>query len=330
MPAMSKASRRSFIKALVGTTVAVSPATFVGSGVAGAGAAAPAAPGVLPGRTRLIPPSKIGIQLYTVRDKVQSLGFQQVFQQLSEMGYSEVEFAGYTQGTGPITPTQIRTLLNDFGLKATGSHADRNQILTNTQAQCDIANILGMPYLGTGSSPTDNYSKAGYQAAATQWNAAGQNCRNNGLKIYQHNHDREWGFATDDATVRLYDYFLQLTDPELVFMEMDVFWAYVGKNKYPGFEPVQYILDNPTRFPLLHLKDGKATGAPAPANGYDIIEFGAGDIPYRSFLSQLPDRGSRIGIMEQDNAGSTAAGGNPVNSLGNAERSFDRMIGLRA
>src|SRR5690606_22985772 len=147
-------------------------------------------------------------------------------EELSRIGYSEVEFAGFTQGTGSITIPQIRTLLDDFGLKATGAHMGRGDILTNTQAMCDIANTLGMPYMGTGSSPTDNYSKAGYQAAALQWNAAGAICKANGLKIYQHNHDREFGFATDDPSVRLYDYFIELTDPELVFLEMDVYWAF--------------------------------------------------------------------------------------------------------
>ena len=329
MPAMSKSSRRGFLKALAGTTVAVSMATLTTGAMAQAGAvaAAPPAPGVLPGRTRLVPPSKIGIQLYTVRDKVTSLGFAAVFQALSEMGYSEVEFAGYTQGTGAITIPQIKTLLDDHGLKALGSHIGRNDLLNNTNAALDTAQALGMPYVGTADAPTASTTVAGYQAAATAFNNAGAIAKARGMKIYQHNHDSEFAFASDQPSVRRYDVFLQNTDPELVFLEMDVYWAYVGRFKYPGFQPIQYILDNPRRYPLLHLKDGKANAS--SGNGYDIIEFGAGDIPYQDFLSQLPDRGSRLGVVEQDNAGSTAAGGNPVNSLGNAERSFDRMIGLR-
>jgi len=327
MPAMSKSSRRGFLKALAGTTVAVSMATLTTGALAQAGTRAAPAPGVLPGRTRLVPPSKIGIQLYTIRDKVSSLGFRAVFEELSRIGYSEVEFAGYTQGTGAITPAQIRTLLDDFGLKALGSHVGRNDLLTNTNAQLDIAQTLGMPYVGTAEAPTGSTTVAGYQAAGAQFNAAGTIAKARGMKIYQHNHDSEFAFATDQPAVRRYDVFLQSTDPELVFLEMDVYWAYVGQYKYPGFQPIQYILDNPRRYPLLHLKDGKSN--PGSGNGYDIIEFGAGSIPYKEFLSQLPDRGSRLGVVEQDNAGSTAAGGNPVNSFGNAERSYDRMIGLR-
>src|SRR5687767_13065056 len=51
----------------------------------------------------LMPRGRIGIQLYTVRDQVSSIGFAEVFRRLAAMGYKEIEFAGYTQGTGPIT-----------------------------------------------------------------------------------------------------------------------------------------------------------------------------------------------------------------------------------
>ena len=113
-------------------------------------------------------------------------------------------------------------------------------------------------------------------------------------------------------------------DPELVFFEMDVFWAHVGKHKYPGFEPIDYIKRDPRRFPMLHLKDGKTnTGS---ANGYDIIEFGEGN---QAFLSQLRTRGQHFGLFEQDNASSVAAPPNPLNSLGNARRSYTSIYGLR-
>lgn len=328
MPAMSKASRRSFLKALAGTTVAVSTATFAGSALAASAAPPTAVPGIVPGRTRLVPPSKIGIQMFTIRDKVNSLGFRAVFEELSRIGYSEVEFAGYTQGSvGAITLPQLRTLLDDFGLRAVGNHADRTQLLTNTNAVLDGAETLGMPYIGTGSSPAAQFTKASYDTFIPQWNTAGALARSRGMKIYQHNHQNEFSFASDAPEIRLYDYFLANTDPEAVFLEMDVYWAYVGQYRFPGFEPVQYILDNPTRFPLLHLKDGKSNAA--NANGYDIIEFGRGSIPYREFLSALPDRGARVGLMEQDNASASNNPGYPAGSLGSAEVSFENMIGLR-
>ena len=136
------------------------------------------------------------------------------------------------------------------------------------------------------------------------------------------------GFATDDPDVRLYDVFYDNTDPRKVFLEMDVYWAFVGQHRYPGFEPVDYVKRNPHRYPLLHLKDGDAN--PANTGGYDIVEFGAGDLPYTEFLSALAGSGRRHGIWEQDNAATVAAPGFPVDSFGNAERSYVEIRSLRA
>src|SRR5690242_20729198 len=84
-------------------------------------------------------PSHRGIILYTVRDVVSRApdpttglggGFRYVFEQLSAMGYRQVEFAGYTQSTSilgrQITPAEIRQLLDDNGLVANGSHITIN------------------------------------------------------------------------------------------------------------------------------------------------------------------------------------------------------------
>ncbi|MEP7764333.1 sugar phosphate isomerase/epimerase [Sanguibacter sp. 25GB23B1] len=319
-------TRRSLIKALAASTVAVGIGAALGPSASAAGLAQAAAP--TSGRNRLVPVNRIGIQLYSIRDKVSSLGFRAVFEELANIGYSEVEFAGYTQGqVGAITPQEIRQLLDDNGLRAVGSHVGLNALRTDLARQIEIANILGMPHVGTANAPTNVATVAGYLAAAEEFNAWGAQASAAGLKLYQHNHQGEFAFASDQPEVRLYDVFLENTDPQHVFLEMDVYWAYVGKHLFPGFEPIDYVTANPRRYPLLHLKDGKTNEA--NPNGYDIIEHGAGDIPYQAFLSNLRDRGQRYGIWEQDNAGSTAVPPNPVDSFGNARRSYTSIYGLR-
>ena len=133
-------SRRALMKALGASTVAVGLGTALGASGASAAGLAPAAQAPT-GRTRLVPANRIGIQLYTIRDKVSSLGFRAVFEELGRIGYAEVEFAGYTQGNvGAITPAEIRTLLDDNGLKAVGSHVSTQLLRT------DLANQLIMPW----------------------------------------------------------------------------------------------------------------------------------------------------------------------------------------
>lgn len=321
---LDQPTRRSLLKTLAASTVAV------GLGVAlapSAGAAAPAralaaaAPNT--GRTRLVPLNRIGIQLFSIRDKVSSLGFRAVFEELSRIGYSEIEFAGYTQGQiGAITPVQIRQLLDDFGLRAVGSHV--NLTPANIDAQIETAKVLGMPHLGQGGA-IGRGDSTGWLTACQTWNAMGEKATAAGLKLYTHNHNGEFAF-TSDTQQRIYDLLWDNLDPGKVFFEMDVYWAHVGAHQYPGFKPIDYVKKDPRRFPLLHLKDGKTNTA---ATGYDIIEFGAGNINYQEFLSATRDRGQRYGLWEQDNASSTAVPPNPLNSLGNAERSYDAIASLR-
>lgn len=313
-------SRRSLMTALAASTVAV--------GAGALAAPAGAAPAPSSGSTRLVPINRIGIQLYSVRDKVASIGFRAVFEELGRIGYSEIEFAGYTQGqVGAITPQEIRQLLDDNGLRAVGSHVGTNLLRSELGRQIEIAQILGTPLLGTGNAPTNVNTVAGYRAAADEWNAWGQQVSAAGMKLYQHNHAGEFAFGSDDPKTRLYDVFYDNTDPRHVYLEMDVYWAYVGKKLYPGFEPLDYITRNPRRYPILHLKDGKTNNA--TTNGYDIVEFGAGNLPYQAFLSELRDRGQRFGVWEQDTAPTLATPPSTGNSLEAASRSYSAIAALR-
>jgi sugar phosphate isomerase/epimerase len=325
--------RRNFLR-LAGGTVAVGAASLAGAALAGSAAASTLTPTTADATTAaargrvLVPPGQIGIQLYSIRDKVSSLGFRAVFERLSAMGYAEVEFAGYTQGqVGAITPQEIRQLLDDNGLRAVGSHRGIADFANNMEQELDIAQILGAEHIGTAQAPTNTRTVAGYLAAAEQFNGFGAAASARGLKFYQHNHDGEFSFATDDPAVRLYDVFYDNTDPATVFLEMDVYWAFVGQHRYPGFEPVDYIKRNPHRYPLLHLKDGEVN--PENPAGYDMVEFGIGDLPYKEFLSALAGGGKRHGIWEQDNAATRPAPGFPADSFGNAERSYVEIRSLR-
>lgn len=313
-------NRRAFLRTVAsGATVAVSANTLSGA-LATPVAAASGGP--------LIPAAKTGIQLYSIRDQVARIGFRRVFEELSRIGYREVEFAGYTQGAvGPITVPEIRRLLDDNGLRAVGSHVGLSAFRANLELELDRAEILGTPYIGTANEPVtpDKRTVAGYREAAAEFNRFGAAAAGRCLKWYHHNHSDEFGFAADDPGVRLYDVLLAETDRRYVYLEMDIYWAYVGKHRFPGFEPIDYVKAQPHRYPLFHLKDGNAN--PANPNGYDIVEFGAGDLPFRSFLKSLQARGMHHGIWEQDNA--PGALPDPPGSFGPAARSYRAIRELR-
>jgi sugar phosphate isomerase/epimerase len=305
-----------------------------------------------------VAPERRGIILYTVRDVLTRQpnaatgvngGFRYVLEQLSAMGYQEVEFAGYTQSTSilgrQITPAEIRQLLDDNGLKANGSHITFDFANPAAfDAQLDIAETLGMPYLGTPNIPTSSRYKSDWAAAAENFNAVGARARARGIKLYQHNHHAEYDFLLDagplDANgkptassgLRGLEYFFTLVDPRLIWFEMDIYWGYVARHRYQTyvdrrgitrtdlFDPIRTVQQHSKRFPLFHVKDG----VPADVDdGFTMVPAGTGVVPLRQLLNAIGDREFRHPNYEQDNApGGTA---NPGQSMQFAQISFDNM-----
>ncbi|WP_345044940.1 sugar phosphate isomerase/epimerase [Streptomyces sannanensis] len=308
----------------------------------GTTAAAPAAATELPGQglgRPVLPPGRLGIQLYSLRDKVATLGFAQVFAELQRYGYDEVEYAGYTQGSaGPLTLAQLKQLTHDHGLRAIGSHvgyySDNPTAYTfaqNLTRVLDDAEALGLKHIGTASGPWRYGATVdGWKRCAEEFNRFGAEAKKRGMKFYQHNHSEEFSFATDRPDVRLYDVLLAETDPSLVHLEMDIFWAYVGQYRYSRrvdgtpapFDPLDYVLAQPDRYPLFHVKDGTRDGS-APY-GYQMTDVGDGDIDYRRFIAEVTrisgGRPAHHWQAERDN---------PTDSLSFARRSGDHLHSLR-
>ena len=279
------------------------------------------------GPDRLLPRERIGIQLFTVRDNVSTLGFDAVFARLSRIGYREVEFAGYNAQGRRWSNDELRTLLRRYGLKGIGSHVNyfsdnpsAYSFATQLDQVLDDAAEIGLPYIGTASSPGQRFGETvdGYRRAAEDFNRFGAAARERGLRFYQHNHSDE--FAFEDG-VRLYDVLLEETDPELVFLELDIFWAYVGQSRFPGFKPHDYPWDRPRRFPLFHVKDGIRDGG--PSFGWTMTDVGDGDLAFEPFFCGL-DTDDHHFLVERDTAPD-----NPAGSFSTAERSYAYLTSLR-
>ncbi|TQS25168.1 sugar phosphate isomerase/epimerase [Microbispora sp. KK1-11] len=359
-------NRRQFLAATTGMA-AVAAVAAAGPLKSAAQAATAGGNGVL------VPPGKRGIILYTVRDAITrdplssnlASGFRPVLQELSRIGYKQVEFAGYAQhrnaeGGASLESVEgarlLRTWLDDNGLEAEGNHGfipgswPLNQAdLDRFKLHLEIANILGMSHVGTGSDPTGSAYKADWDVAAEKWNTLGELATAAGLKLYTHNHDVAYSFLLDSGPldaqgrptrssgIRRLEYFLSQTDPANVWLEMDIFWAHVAQYKYKTytapdgstqtqvFNPLGVVQAQTMRFPLFHAKDGKINTA--TSNGYDMVPFGTGDIDYKSFFSEMGAKGYHNPMYEQDNAPGNAS--NPGQSLQYAELSYNNIAKLR-
>jgi sugar phosphate isomerase/epimerase len=335
----SELTHRLTRRGMLGVAAGATAAALLGAAATPA-TAAPAAESLAAGRGRpVLPPGRLGIQLYSLRDKVSTLGFAAVFAELEKYGYDEVEFAGYTQGSaGPITLAQLKRLARNHGLTPIGSHvgyyADDPNAYTfaqNLTKVLDDAQALGLKHIGTASGPFRYGSTVdAWKRAAEEFNTYGAAARARGMKFYQHNHSDEFAFETDNTKVRLYDVLLAETDPDLVFLEMDIFWAYVGQFRFSArtdgtpapFEPLDYVLRQPHRYPLFHVKDGVSD--PSNQFGYRMVDVGDGDIDYQRFISAVTRlRGERLAHHWQ------AEHDNPVESFAFARKSSAHLYSLR-
>ncbi|GAB3160231.1 hypothetical protein GCM10027290_66000 [Micromonospora sonneratiae] len=298
--------------------------------------------------TRL-PVGRIGIQLYSVRSD--PAPFAEKLPRLAALGFKEIEFAGY--GIGNPTDADIlaiRRILDDNGLRAVGAHLGFGTFWNDLTRQLDIAEMLGMAHVGTADAPTGSRYRADWRAAADRYNAVGGAARARGLKFYQHNHDGEYDFLLDagpldaggkptrSSGVRGLEYFFDLTEPDLVHFEMDIYWAYQAQVRFRSyvdesgatrtdvFDPIRTLSRRQQRFPLFHVKDGVLN---AGGTSLSMTEFGVpgGYIPFERFFDSLASINDHHYIWEQDNAGSTPPEQGGV--YGAASRSYDNMRALR-
>ncbi len=236
-------------------------------------------------------PLKVGIQLYSVKNAIAG-NPRAVLEKLAETGYRYVEAANHNASSDPgvgfgLPAREMRQTLEEFGLKIVGCHVnplreellpavlDYHAELGNTQIGCDIEFY---PYGDL------DYLKR----RCEMFNHIGELCRERGMRYYYHNHFQEFQRFGDEL---VYDLIMENTDPDLVYAELDTYWAARG-----GQDPAELIRRYQDRVILLHQKDFPADAA-QPLNMYDgVVDFQEA-IDMELFLRvKDPDGFTEIGI----------------------------------
>lgn len=261
----------------------------------GVGAAAVAGAAMLPGTASaadhkglklrpaesLVPRQNIGIQLYSLRT-MQAESVANTINALGDIGYPEVELFTL-QGQ---TPQAWVDILNNAGVRAIAAHVGIQRWRTELDTVLDEAMTLGLQYVGVpGIFPNPPATWATYQGLAREFNRYAREVADRGMYFYYHNHAFE--FARDRG-VRLYDILLNETDPDLVFFELDLYWAVTG-----GVDPLDYLaVYDQSRFPLFHVKDRDAAGT--------FADLGDGNINFERIFRALDNKFYHHYIVERD------------------------------
>jgi sugar phosphate isomerase/epimerase len=249
----------------------------------------------------------------------------------------------------------LRGLLDEFDLEAIGNHgfipstwpgpsssgggmSESDEL--RYQTELEFAAILGTPFMGTGGDPTssNNRNIENWDIAGEKWQALNEISLQWGIHLYPHNHSPAYNFLQDGPMVevtedrltgdpieptlvrgesgkRLMQHYIDITDPDLCKLEMDIYWAHVAQHQHRWrydwdgnrvediFDPLEQVAIQTHRYPLFHAKDGEQTGQePGVGNGFGIVPFGTGDIDFQTFFSEMGAKGFHNPNYEQDNA----------------------------
>jgi len=224
---------------------------------------------------------KIGIQLYTVRDQMKA-DFEGTLARIAQIGYKEVEFAGYFDRT----PADVRAILERNGLTAPSTHMMSDNA-EGWKKAVDLAKSVGHDYLVAPWIPEQKrMTLDGWKRVAEEFNRVGQVAKDAGIQFAYHNHDFE--FPKMEGQVP-YDVLLQSTDPKLVQLEIDLYWITKG-----GQDPLAYFARWPGRVPLVHVKD--SLGGPE----HKMVDVGQGKIEWRRIFAKREQAGIKHFFVEHD------------------------------
>jgi sugar phosphate isomerase/epimerase len=236
----------------------------------------------------------IGLQLYTVRDEV-AKGIVPIIEKIGALGYTHLETYGYDKGMffGK-TPKEFRNLLFENKLNTPSGHYYADEFVTGNddawKKACEAANTLEqeyiiLPWMAENLRPKD---EAGFKKFCERLNALGKISKEAGLQFAYHNHDFELKYNAQ-AKTSLFQVIMTDTDPELVKLEMDIFWVVFAEG-----DPVTLFYQYPKRFPLWHVKDLD----PLTRTNSDL---GKGIIDFPAIFRHKKEAGLKYYFVEQEN-----------------------------
>ena len=255
----------------------------------------------------------IGVQLYTVRNVLPQKPTE-TLKELDQIGYREAECIH--DGLD-----KIWTSLNDTRLKPVSMHLETTLFAPGKGGELNTViadakqrgfQYLVYPYV----APKERGGLDVMRNLAHTLNAAGERCRDAGLRLCYHNHAFEFQPMEGSTPFQV---LMQEIKKDLVGLEMDVFWVSVG-----GHDPVEMLRQYSGRVPLVHLKD-KAAGTAVQYNESvprtAFKEIGSGTLDFPAILRAASAAGVQHYFVEQD-----ATPGDPLASL---RKSYDYLHALK-
>ena len=232
----------------------------------------------------------IGVQLYTVRDRLQA-DFEGTLGEVAAIGYREVETHDYFGRT----PQQVREILDGLGLSSPAAHIPLARFRDDLAGVLADAAIVGHRYLVVPSLDGDLRNPDGFRTVAAELNQYGAAARAEGIRVGYHNHDFEFAPLPGRGTGM--EVLLAETDPDLVDFELDLYWVLKG-----GHDPLELFARHPGRFALWHVKDMADL-----AGSQRMADVGTGEVDFTAIFDRATEAGLRHFFVERDDPSDSLA-----------------------
>lgn len=246
----------------------------------------------------------IGLQLYTVRELF-SRDPHATLEQVAAIGYREVEYGG--GGYDRMDHAALRATMDRLGLVSPSIHVGYEALAADFEGSVRMAKTLGadtivLPWL------VDQHRTAdGWAAVLANLNPWARRLKAAGLGFAYHNHDFE--FTVKHGGRSMFDALIAETDPELVQIELDLFWVVAA-----GEDPKAMIRRLPGRIYAYHVKDRTPDGK--------MTSVGEGTIDFADIFTLNGTAGVKHFYVENDQS--------PAPYLPDITTSFAALSRLRA
>ena len=261
---------------------------------------------------------KLGLQAFTIRDAmkkdligslkaVKSLGYEDL--ELYGFNSEKIHYYGYKA-------SDFQSILNDLGLSSSSCHygfsdylnASKDDLKKYIDACIEGASKLHNTYITWPWMAPEQRNLETFEKLPELLNYIGERVTNAGLGFAYHNH----GFEFENYGEKTgYERIIAYTDPTLVQLQLDLYWAVHSSKKTPQ----ELIAMAPDRFVMWHIKDmDKLTR--------DYSELGNGAINYTALLPQLDKSALHFYYLEQ--GGNFAV--NSMQSIGDSVTYFKKNL----
>ncbi len=241
------------------------------------------------------PKYKLGYQLYSIRDEMAKDPIA-TLKALKAMGYQDFELYGYDDEHDKyygFKASEFKKILDDLELSVTSGHYGFSPYLDKSDEELlgyvdrciSGAKKLDSKYITWPWLAPEQRNMDTFKLLSGKLNLIGERIQKAGLGFAYHNHGYE--FEDHDGEIG-YDIIVNETDPELVKLQIDMYWVMHSSNTTPA----KLIEAQPGRYVMWHIKDmDKVTR--------DYTELGNGSIDYLEILPDPKKSGLDFYYIEQ-------------------------------